>query len=1101
MKQFIVLLLFILPLLVKGTNYTSVVAGGNWSNSATWSPAGHPGSGDNVTIAVGVYLDVNASVNNITINSSEYVDNNTSSSLTVYGNFTDNGAFYGFSGTLTFSGSSNQTISFTPFTGADIYNLTINQSASTETVFLISAIPVNNNLTITKGVLACQTYQITGNSTGSGLLSMASGTTMVIGLSSSATSVSFPTGYYYSNSTASLNSNSTVVYLANTSSQPISDVVYYGNLEIYSGASSVTKNVSASGTLTTTGNLIVGDGVSSGIVTLGMGSNTINFTGTSATSTINTNGVITFSSGNFGVDNLLITGNGSLSLSGSGYIVVAGNFTNNGSSPSTSFVAGNSTFMFNGSSNQTLGGTQTTTFYNILMDEASSTDTVRLADSVTVTNMLELQSGRFDISKTGNYSLLIKYDFDAFGGSALFVPEKGTVYFGNGGSNPTTSGSYTSTFYNVVCNPGAGNSVNTSGMNMPINNNLLVSSGNFIVNTMTVTVNNNVTISSGATLTYTTGTLNVGGNYTDNGTFTYGTGTVNFDGTGNIIQTIGGTATQPLNFYNLTVAATSPDTVRLGDSIKVIATLTLNSGTSGVLDVSKNDYEIICTAGYFTNNENTSAFDARKGWVIFNGGWYINGTFPTIFNDLKLESHQVLVNTNETVLDTLECLAGGYVYMLSPQILTIGNTFLNYTSGGFSANTGMFQFAGNALTKNYIGGTQAISLQNFKLNLAHATDTLFLYNEGLTVSSHDTIQQGVLNCQTYTLTGSSGTVLDMGGTGTLVLGLKGNGTNSPLPAYSSYNLNPSSTVIYQAANSSQSISSVPTYGNLIISSGSTITKTPSGTPLTIAGNLTVNSSTTLNESTNTINLTGSATINGTLSFSSGAFNIGGNLTNNGTFTYGTSTTSLTGTSGQTIGGSTTTTFYKLIGNSTGSETVTLGYPISVLNNLTVSSGTFTLAQAAHRLTISGNFTNSGGIFSAINGAVLLNGSAPTLGGSSTIGMDTLIISTSGLGVTLGGNIITSSNFIINPSAIFSASSYTLTTAGNFTDNGTFNCNTGTVYFDNNGYQCISGHSTESFRNLTVSMFSKLGATPGTTVNISGTVTVLAGGQMNCYCGP
>jgi|GEM_PF-884927 hypothetical protein len=921
------ILLTVLPFIVKATNYTSV-ANGNWSNSATWSPAGVPGSGDNVTIATGVTLDANESVNNITINSSDYLL--AYHNLTVYGNFIDNGAYYpNTSNTLTFSGSTNQLITFTVITGANFYNLVINTSASTDTVFMDSAITVNNNLTITKGVFATQTYQL--GSSGTGTINMASGTTLLLGLKSSSTAISFPAFTTYS-----LNANSTVVYQANTSSQAILKTPTYGNIDIYTGTSSVTKTLSGSGTLNATGNLTVGDGVSTGDVTLAMGSNTISCTGASTTATISPNGAITFSTGNFGAYNLLISGSGSLSYSGLGYIVMGGDFINNGSSPSTSFIAGNSVVDFDGSSNQIIRGTQTTTFYDILIDEASSTDTVKLGDSTTVTDALELQAGRFDVSKTGNYPLLIKYYINNFGGAAIFVAEKGTVYFGNGGGNVTLGSSYSSTFYNVVCNPGAGNSVNTSGMNMPINNNLLVSSGNFIVDAKTVTVGNNVTISSGATLTYTSGILNVGGNYTDNGTFTYGTGTVNFDGSGSIIQTINGTATQPLNFYDLTIATTSPDTVRLGDSILVNDIFTL---TSGVFDVSKNDYELIVKNDAFTNNEGSAAFVARKGCVIFNGAYYINGTYPTIFNDVKVESHYILVNTNETILDTLEFISGGSIQMSSPQILTIGNAFLNYTSGGFSANTGMFQFAGNTSSNNYIGGTQAITLQNFKLNLAHATDTLFL-TEGLTVNVHDTIKQGVLHCQNYSLTGSSGTVLDMSSNGTLVLGLKSSSTNVALPTYTSYNLNSGSTVIYQANTASQSISTTPTYGNLVVASGSSITKTPSSSTLTVGGNLTVNSPATLSETSNTINLTGSAIINGTLSYSSGTLNVGSSFINNGTFTYGTSTVNFNGGNDNAVNNTSgTLTFYNFTENlASASDSLFLNKPITVNNNLTITQG-------------------------------------------------------------------------------------------------------------------------------------------------------------------
>jgi hypothetical protein len=1043
MKRFTVLLLLIIPFFVKATGYVSVTSG-NWSNATTWSPAGHPGSGDDVTINTAVTLDVNASIHNITINVSQSLADYSSYSLTVYGNFIDNGGWYPFNSTVTFSGSSNQHLTFTPISGGDFYNLTINQSASTDTVFLDTPIPVNNNLTLTTGVLACQTNQITGNVVGSGSLSMASGTSLVLGLASSATNVSFPTGYTSSIGNSHLNSNSTIVYLANTASQKISSVQNYGNLAIYTGASSISKSLSAAGTLNVAGNLTVGDGVSSGVVTLPMGSSSISLTGAAATATINTNGAITFTTGSIAVtNNVLINGNGSLSYSGLGYLTIGGNFTNNGASPSTSFIAGTSLVTFNGTSNQTLGGTQNTTFYDVLVNQSSNTDTLKLGDSVTVVDKLELQTGKLDQSKAGNYSVLVKANFENIESATAMVPEKGTIYFGKGGGSITLNNStFASTFYNVVCNPGAGNSVTASGNNMTVNYNLLDSTGNFIVNTKTVTVGNNVTVSSGTTLTYTTGTLNVGGSFIDNGTFTYGTSIVNFNGSGSIIQSIKGTAAQPLNFYDLTVAATAPDTIRLGDSIVVNDNFTL---TSGVFDVSKNDYELICKNNSFTNNAASSAFVARKGTVIFNGAYFLNGTSSTIFNDVKIESHYIIINTNETIQDTLTFIAGGSIQMNSPQILSIGNAFLNYTAGGFTALTGLFQFTGNTNTLNYIGGTQAISIPNFKVNLAHATDTLFLDNEGITISNHDTIKQGVLNCQNYTLTGG-GSTLYMGSTSTLVLGLRSSATNSPFPVYTSYNIDPASTVIYQAATASQQISATPNYGNLDIYTGGAgaITKTfsPAGT-LTVKSNLIIGNAiaagvVTLNSAANAINVTGNALINtdGKLLGSTGAYEFDGNLTNNGVLTATANTTTFGNASTlQTVGGSSASTFNNVVIN---------GYDVIITHNENASgtfvingSKTFDCGASRQIMTVTGAFTNNG-TFTGDNGILQVAGN---FANNSTFTPNTSMVTFNGSGAqTVGGTTSCQFyDFTVNCSAL--ANTVTLNTAESFTDSASIQVGT------------------------------------------------------------
>ena len=117
-------------------------------------------------------------------------------------------------------------------------------------------------------------------------------------------------------------------------------------------------------------------------------------------------------------------------------------------------------------------------------------------------------------------------------------------------------------------------------------------------------------------------------------------------------------------------------------------------------------------------------------------------------------------------------------------------------------------------------------------------------------------------------------------------------------------------------------------------------------------------------------------------------------------------------------------------------------------------------------------------------------------GSAIINLNKLTIATGT--TTLGGNINATSDITINSGSTLNASTHNITLAGNFTDNGTFNCNTSTVDFDNNGNQCVSGsHSSETFQNLTVSALSKLGTS--CIVNIDGTILILPGGHMACVC--
>jgi hypothetical protein len=83
--------------------------------------------------------------------------------LTIGGNFTDNGTFTQRSGTVTFNGSANQQLngSNTP----TFYNLTENQAAANDSLFLNAGLTVSNTLTTTQGILDCQKNQLTNSAT------------------------------------------------------------------------------------------------------------------------------------------------------------------------------------------------------------------------------------------------------------------------------------------------------------------------------------------------------------------------------------------------------------------------------------------------------------------------------------------------------------------------------------------------------------------------------------------------------------------------------------------------------------------------------------------------------------------------------------------------------------------------------------------------------------------------------------------------------------------------------------------------------------------------------------------------------------------------
>ncbi len=112
--------------------------------------------------------------------------------------------------------------------------------------------------------------------------------------------------------------------------------------------------------------------------------------------------------------------------------------------------------------------------------------------------------------------------------------------------------------------------VAASNVIIPSNSACITNQPSILTNTANV---NNLIIENGASLTATTGTVNISGNWINNGTFTSGTGTVNFNGT--IAQSIGGANSSTFN--NLIVNKNS-SAITLLKPTTIAGTLTMTLG-------------------------------------------------------------------------------------------------------------------------------------------------------------------------------------------------------------------------------------------------------------------------------------------------------------------------------------------------------------------------------------------------------------------------------------------------------------------------------------------------------------------------------------------
>lgn len=219
------------------------------------------------------------------------------------------------------------------------------------------------------------------------------------------------------------------------------------------------------------------------------------------------------------------------------------------------------------------------------------------------------------------------------------------------------------------------------------------------------------------------------------------------------------------------------------------------------------------------------------------------------------------------------------------------------------------------------------------------------------------------------------------------------------------NIDPASTINFNAS-AAQNINA-QTYGNLTLSGIGSLTKTVVGNgSLNIVGNL------TFNNAGITLNVPSS---NQTIFNGNGAQSIngGGTVNFNGGFQL----------------------------NKTGG-TLTLGQSIFVQNGLTLTNGSLDLST--HTLNLSGNLNNNATLIPSTSTLSVFSGACVIGGISST--------SLSNVTITPTGSLTPPANLSIT---------------GNFTNNGTFNANTGNLTFNGLSPQVIGGSTNTNFYDLTI----------------------------------
>ncbi len=552
---------------------------------------------------------------------------------------------------------------------------------------------------------------------------------------------------------------------------------------------------------------------------------------------------------------------------------------------------------------------------------------------------------------------------------------------------------------------------------------------------------NSITLNSGTTLAVNS-TLGVSGNWTNNSSASAVSGSTS--GVVTLSGTCALSGTYATSFPNLTITGTVTNgitgTTVTGTYSQTGGTFTANSPGTSLYNLNFNIFSL--TGGTFenqllagtatgtaTNINITGSFTqaatstytcsgAGFGKIIFKGGG--NVTYSNVYTtavanfsyiDMQVSENTTLtLNTNLNIYghagagtyftvdlgSTLNCgvfqlsnLGATIVYTYAINgTLKTANTFglngLTTTTLNSSTNFPVFSLgASSTIEYNSAVAAQAVTgrsdYANLTINNTYATNPTCTLGAVATVAKNLSVVSGIFNASTFAITGNATNTFTLASGTTFRTAATTTTAFPTLFTTANCSFDVASTVEYYGAT--QTVSGTPVYGNLIISASGTKT---AGTAVTVAGNLTVNTSATLAGAANAITLSG-------------------NFSNAGTFSQTTSTTLFTFNKNgdQTVSGAGSFGFMNIVLDKTAlANKVTCSSTVSAgSNGITYTAGTW--EQSAGTLSFSsGNQT----ISSAIGGKLMTSGTGSITFPNSAIvpALGTLVMNSSGT-MTVGSS--------------------------------------------------------------------------------------------------
>ncbi|TAE74678.1 MAG: T9SS C-terminal target domain-containing protein [Bacteroidetes bacterium] len=555
-------------------------------------------------------------------------------------------------------------------------------------------------------------------------------------------------------------SNVTITNVAQQPTIPTASNITITSLTINVGA---TLTIDAGATLTITNTAdVLGTIVNNGTLTI---TNELGITGT-----FTNNGTLTANS------TLLVNAGGTLNVNTGAVFSVITSLTNNGTM--TTAIALNIPTIINGGTMNVNSSLTTTNLTN--------TNVLTVAN---VSNITTLNNNGGTFTSNGNLNVSGIFT-NASGATTViatgqtFTPTNDVICNGTITNNGTTAliGTNTQTF------SGSG-TANLGTLNFS------KSASTWNINACNVNITNAMTIPAGVTLSvFSSGSLSMVGNFTNNGIFIGNVSTVSF--TGNIINNtmsfsanvgstlryigttnttvlVTGTNVSAVQFYNLTIAKTASASVTMDISRTITNNLTVNSGatllmTTGLTLNVGNDF---ANNGTFTGNNTT----INVSNSLSNGGTFTTGIGAINVSGNFVNSAGTFTATANNVMTLLKDFTNNATFTANvPSTVSFEGNLTQNIFGSSNTTFNILNITNKPTnTTLSIGTTAQVTINNnpfvipatitlniatsMTLNITNAVTNNGIFNTTNTGTATVNISNNIINNNTITLNVNAGT--------------------------------------------------------------------------------------------------------------------------------------------------------------------------------------------------------------------------------------------------------------------------------------------------------------------------------------------------------